>query len=104
MKKGTGKKILSGVLSFTSGLAGKSNPVAGTVLQVANMVKTKVTDHLAKNKASEVGGEGKTDFAELAGIAAFVVIAVSGVVLVVRGELTADNLLQILGIFEGVIN
>jgi hypothetical protein len=96
MKKGTGKKILSGVLSFTSGLAGKSNPVAGTVLQVVGLVKNKVVDHLAKNKASEVGGEGKTDFAELAGIALFTVISLIGLALIASGKITFEQLMQLL--------
>jgi hypothetical protein len=96
MKKGTGKKILSGVISFASGLAGKSNPVTGTVFQVANLVKSKVIDHLAKNKASEIGGEGKRDYSELAGIALFTIISVTGLALIGTGKITFEQLMQLL--------
>lgn len=98
MSNGKGKKLIGGLISFASGLAGKSNPVVGASLQVAKLLKGKVIDHIEKNKASEIGGEGKTDFAEYAGILAFVVLAGIGLVFVAQGKITFEQLIQLIGL------
>jgi len=102
MSNGKGKKLIGGLASFASGLAGKSNPVVGMSLQVAKLLKGKVIDHIEKNKASETGGEGKPDFAEYAGISAFVVLAGVGLVLVSQGKITTEDLFRILGMYEDI--
>ena len=84
------------VSSFINGLAGKSNPLVGAALQVGGMLKNKVVDHLAKNKASKIGGEGKRDYSELAGIALFTVISVIGLALIASGKITFQQLMQLL--------
>jgi hypothetical protein len=61
-------------------------------------LKGKVIDHIEKNKASEIGGEGKTDFAEYAGILAFVVLAGIGLVFVAQGKITFEQLIQLIGL------
>jgi|11_taG_2_1085331.scaffolds.fasta_scaffold16377_3 hypothetical protein len=98
MSNGKGKKLIGGLISFASGLAGKSNPFVGASLQVAKLLKGKVIDHIEKNKASEIGGEGKTDFAEYAGILAFVVLAGIGLVFVAQGKITFEQLIQLIGL------
>jgi hypothetical protein len=98
MSNGKGKKLIGGLISFASGLAGKSNPFVGVSLQVAKLLKGKVIDHIEKNKASEIGGEGKTDFAEYAGILAFVVLAGIGLVFVAQGKITFEQLIQLIGL------
>jgi hypothetical protein len=96
MSNGKGKKLIGVLASFASGLAGKGNPIVGASIQVAKLLKNKAIDHIEKNKASEIGGEGKTDFAEYAGILSFVVLAGVGLVFVAQGKITFEQLMQLL--------
>lgn len=96
MSKGKVKKIVENLISFVNGLVGIRNPIVLAIIHVVKLSKGKVICHIEKNKASEIGGEGKTDFAEYAGILSFVVLAGIGLVFVAQGKITFEQLIKLL--------
>jgi len=99
MGNGKGKKILGGVLSFASGLIGLKSPVVGLAKVLTSGVKDQAVKFLDKNKASEVGGEGKNDWAGLVGaiVSGIILIAIIGVglYLLLTGKITMDEFIEL---------